>query len=148
MKRTVVGLLLLSSLAAGCGTEEEPAAAPEAPPLTKAQLIKQGDAICRAGAARGNRAANRQLDESSTRVDIRRFVVATAIPELERQLGELRALVPPRADAPRIDAMLDALEEGIEKARKDPLVVLTDPDIFADANRIARKYGFKACSEE
>lgn len=147
MKKSVVALLLIGSLAAGCGEEGEPAAEPAAPPLTKAQLIKRGDAICRAGAARATKAANRQLDASSTRADVRRFVVRTAIPELERQHDELRALAPPRTDAPRIDAMLDALQEGIEKTRKDPLAMITDGTVFAEANRIARKYGFKACSE-
>lgn len=146
MKKIVVGLLLLGSLVAGCGKDEKPAE-PEGPPLTKAQVIKQGDAICRAGAKRVERAAGRRLGEDSTRADVRRFVVRTMIPELERQVSDLRALRPPARDAPQIDAMLDAAEEGIAEARENPIRALTDPKVFAKANRIATKYGFKVCNK-
>lgn len=145
MKRTIVGLLLLGSVVAGCGKDEQPAA-PEAPPLTKAQLIKQGDALCRATAKRIDK-ASRQLGEDSTRAEVRRFMRRTVLPELEQQLSALRALTPPRKDAPQIDAMLDAAAEGIEKARKDPIGVLTGKDVFAKANRIASRYGFKVCDK-
>lgn len=152
MLRTLVaGTAALACLTlAGCGDEAEPDAAPSAPPLTKAQLIAKGDAICRAGNARLEKADARVLAQwggDPTAAQARSYVVKTMVPELRRQVRELRALVPPDANAPAYDLMLDELGAVLDRAEKAPLETVAEKRPFAKANRIAKKLGFKVCSK-
>ena len=147
MKTAALGWLLCL-LATGCAQQEaDDAPAPDAPRLTKSQLIKQGDAICRAGNRRLDAAVESRLGPRSTPAQVRAFVRKVALPELEAQVAALRELQPPLADVPRIDLMLDAVEEAIEETEEEPIKALRQDAAFDRANRIARKYGFKACSE-
>lgn len=136
----------------GCaGDDERDEAAPPSPPLTKAQLIKKGDAICRAGKARQRRAdarAMKRWGDDPSREQVRTYVRDTVVPELRTQARQLRALVPPNRHAPAYDRMLDELEAVVAAVEKSPLDTISqDGDPFATANRIAAKLGFKVCSK-
>ncbi len=149
MKGSLAALGCLFGLAvAGCAQSEDVGAPPpESPPLTKAQLIKQGDRICKASNRRLDAAVTAELRPNPTAAQVKKIMLEVAVPELEGQVAALRELVPPSSDAPMIDLMLDAVDEAIEETRKNPIKVVRDDDAFDDANRIARKYGFKHCSE-
>jgi hypothetical protein len=67
---------------------------------------------------------------------------------MERELRRLKALNPPEADEARVRAIRAGIESGIKDAKADYLdLFVKETDPFAEANELARRYGFKACAE-
>ena len=76
-----------------------------------------------------------------------RFTRTTAIPNVERQLAELRKLPQPRQDRETVEAYYAAYERGIAQLKQDPgLVTRTQiPPAFRLSNRIATRLGMFQC---
>lgn len=147
-KLAALVLLLAGPFLVACQADEEVGAKPpSSPPLTKAELIKQGDRICRDG-AKEFLATAAPVPRNPSRAQLRAYVEDVLVPEMESQLAALRALEPPRADLPRIDQMLDEWADAIEKVKEDPLgQVGRMATLTARGDRIATKYGFKVCNQ-
>lgn len=138
----------------GCGGGDEPATSDDqasetqARALTKAELIEQGDAICRASNEKIDVADDRFIDpENPTEAEFRAAINDTLIPEVKGQISDLRALEAPAEDVDTITAILDALEAELAKVEADPLFILDD-GAFADANELAQDYGFEVCGQD
>jgi hypothetical protein len=144
----IVALVLLLSgpFLVGCeGEEEVGAKPPSSPPLTKAQLIKEFEAIC-GRRARRFEATVAPLAKNPTPAQARAYILDTLVPELESQLAALRALEPPRADLPRVDQMLDEWTEAVETLKARPLKEAARfGELTARGDRIGAKYGLKDC---
>jgi hypothetical protein len=129
---------LLASLT-GCGGGEEG--------LTKAQFIRQGDAICRqAEAEQVELAAHYKKKEIAPG----HFepVTSVIVPPMEKELRRLKGLSPPQDDETKVRAILEGIESGVFDAQHDYLDVFYEGnDPFAEANELARKFGFHACAE-
>ncbi len=152
MRRTVAALsataLCLVLAACGDDTAKDPAGSDEPKALTKAELIEQGDAICKASNDK-MKAASAPLEAGDpTEAEAVAFITETLIPEVEGQAQDLRDLVPPAEDAAAIDAMLDALEAELAKVKADPAYAFSAEGGFVEANKLAVDYGFKECGEE
>jgi hypothetical protein len=134
----VLGAASLLSLLIGCGGNEEQ--------LTKAQFLKQGNAICKqAGAEQAELASHYKKGQ----VAPGEFGVVTAVfvPPMEKELRRLKALAPPQDDEKQVQAILKGIEKGIKDAKFDYLdlfVKQTDP--FVQANEQAQKYGLDICA--
>lgn len=145
MKKLLIALTACSTLAlAGCGENETKAAA-EPSALTKAEFIKQADAICAASEARIEKLGS-EISENSSMEEITAFLEKKVIPELTSTVEKVRDLEPPKADADEVDAMLDALEAEVAKVKETPIAIMGD-DAFADANKLAADYGLTTCAE-
>jgi hypothetical protein len=143
----VVSALALAAFMAGCGGGGE---APVS--LTKAQFIKQANAICSRGAARFNAlyqsfvrkyplpgGKRRSLDEYSE-------AVKTALaPAIKWELEEIRALGVPAGDAHTVDTILAAIEGGLEKVEKHPGVQANTERQFERSTNLANAYGLETC---
>jgi hypothetical protein len=134
-------LAVIAFAIAGCGGGDD------AP--SKAEYIGKADAICKKGndeIAKGAAAlgASPTPDEATT------FAKDKLIPNIEGQLSDLRDLDKPDGDGDTIDAITDALQSGLDKAKADPSSLVsgdaaTTP--FADANAKADAYGLKVCGK-
>jgi hypothetical protein len=134
----MAGAAALALAIAGCGGGESR--------LTKAQFIKQGEAICRQAAVEQAKIASHYKGE----VVSGNFEAVTAVfvPPMKKELRRLEALSPPQADEKEIGAILRAIESGVKDAKADYLdLFVKETDPFIRANTLARKYGFKACAE-
>jgi hypothetical protein len=68
------------------------------------------------------------------------------IPAMRSQLEELRGLGTPREDGDRAEAMIDAFDEGIEKAEARPERAARDgSEAFGKARRLATEFGVTSC---
>lgn len=140
--------LCLVLAACGDDTATDPASSEEPKALTKAELIEQGDAICKASNDRMTAASASLETGEPTEADFVAFITGTFVPETEGQVRDLRELVPPTEDAAAIEAMLDSLEADLAKAKADPEYLISSVDVFDEANELAKDYGFKECSED
>ena len=109
-----------------------------APALSKEQFIAQADAICAAGDKTINAAVQALGDGQPSQADLQQFA-QIAVPALQEQVDAIRALPPPSGDEAQITAMLDAVQDGIDKIKSDPSAIEADP--LDQADQLARTTG-------
>lgn len=144
------------AVAAGCGSSDDGGDTTEvAVAVTKAQLIKQGDAICKQGNeeieegfetyAEENDIPDGQEPSNEQGVEI---VEQVLVPNLKTQSELIRGIGSPEGDEEEVGELLDSLDAAIEEAEDDPESLFNeDTDPFGDANEKAQAYGFSECGE-
>jgi len=79
---------------------------------------------------------------------IERFGSEVVVPNLRRQMEELRALIPPRGDEETVAEIYETAERGIERLAADPALFNDRAAVrreLGQARRLARGYGFFEC---
>jgi hypothetical protein len=151
MHRFAISIALLSSLflLPACGSSADGTAS-SGP--AKAQFIKRADQTCERtdkiqNAAIATVLKRRSGASQSTALEEKAVIVA-GLPPIRVEMKELDALRVPDGDEEQIEAFLDAVTVAIEKAEEDPSTLLDSNSLgpFAEASKLAKKYGFKACA--
>lgn len=149
--KAVLGWTLVAAvLLAGCGGSNTDSGRSS---LSKEEFIAKADAVC----AKTNKRMEAELGKFLTsgeqitnlsKADNERFVTKVLIPNLEKEIDELKALGVPTEDEERAKAMIAALEEGLETAEADPkaLAASSSDIVYGIASRLAGEYGLKVCS--
>jgi hypothetical protein len=140
-------VLAVAFAVAGCGGDDDASA--EAP--TKAEFIRQIDGICQAGNRRMEGAFAKLLEggEKLPLPDdprVQELVGTVMIPNLAREIEQMKELEPPNGDEEKVDAFINALEEGLETAEENPQLVTTKTEIvYGISSRLAKEYGLEIC---
>jgi hypothetical protein len=137
--------VLIGLGAAGCGssagsrTDDPPTAT-----LTKVEFLAKANAICRRANRKQNAAAQKEFDiKQPTTAQIMSFAKDTAIPGISDQIKALRALGPP---SPTVTRMLNVAERALDRVKRDPALLASESDPFANFRRLAHLYGLTACA--
>jgi hypothetical protein len=146
-------------VAVGCGSGDDGSSSNDSsqasvttdPAATKASFIRQGDAICdktdKTQEAELKAYLKKDPNAQSTKAGQSKMVLAVGLPPIQREAEELAALGAPSADAKKVEAIVEGIEEAVEKGEKDPSSVLTgSKNPFAQVDKLAAEYGFKACN--
>lgn len=146
-----VASLAIALVVAGCGGgSDEPAG------VSKAEFIREANAICEqtgeriesefaaylesGEAERTGEANDLTNDEAAARV-----AEEILIPAMRQRLEKLRALGIQDGDE-RASALLEAFDEGIEKAEAHPERAVRDgTEAFGKSERLASEYGLDSC---
>jgi hypothetical protein len=147
---TVVAAALLVS---GCGGGSDDSSSVSS--LSKKAFIVKADAICQKGSERMQAElfkvlrkdkVNGKLKKPSL-ADNEKFIVTVLVPSLKREIAELKALGAPEGDEERVDAIVAALEEGLETAEGNPEAVAAGSSdmVFGIPSRLAGEYGLAVC---
>jgi hypothetical protein len=140
---------VLALLASGCGSDDGDSGEAR---LTKAELIEQGDNICQQ--ADGKRLAGlapyiREAKEGKglpPKPQQEELVVELVLPPFQEEAEELSELNPPEADEEEVQALIQAIEEAVERGEADPSSILGGASSqFGEAEKLGREYGFKHC---
>jgi hypothetical protein len=160
---TVLALLAALVLAAGCGggdddqTDATAAAGGDASngvetasnteTLPKQQYIRRANAVCRKAGVQIQREFRPYLEDGleSLPQAAPAMVNDVLIPGLETEIEELRAIGLPDEGAEEVDAMITALEEGMERATEDPEDFVLRSSGFQESEQLGRKFGSSAC---
>jgi hypothetical protein len=149
----LAGTVVAALIVAGCGGGGGELSTSS---ISKAAFIKKLDAIC----AKGNETAEANFDTYAKRTNFtpaeinKKMSEAEAaelaetvlLPAIKQEVAQIRQLSVPSGDQDRIEAMVDAIEEGIETTERIPKVVLEEiPVGFGVANRLAKEYGLQVC---
>jgi hypothetical protein len=122
------------------------------PPLTKAEFIKQGDAICE----KVPQSYNKKLEQLNFKAEKEKNkLVSTAegnlkaaVPPLYVAAEELEELTPPSKDEQEAEAIVDSLEAAAKGVEAKPTSELTGPKSpFAEFQKLTGDYGFKFCNQ-
>lgn len=141
--------ILVLCLALGCGSNDTSQSTQA--PLSKASFIKKGDSICGRIDTDEFKGAARYIKEhphQSEEVAQENLVLHVALPLVQEAIEEFRKLPPPDAKKAEVEAMISAMEEGVEDAKKDPAATLgSEGNPFDSANHLAGAYGFEVCKD-
>ena len=137
--------LMVAGAGAGCGDDDEEA-------LSKAEYIKQGDAICKKAGADLEKEVEDMFpdlgpNEEPTEEQLTTFVDDAFKPNADGQLDDLRDLPPPEGDEDTLNGIYDGFEEAVATVEDDPTILLEEDDPFEAPSQEAADYGFKDCSE-
>lgn len=150
MKVTRVAIVALASLAvgavavAGCGGDDETSSTTAA--ISKEDFLTQGNQIC----AEGNKKFDEGLKQlqgeggnEPSEADIEQFATDSAVPIIQEQIDQLRALGIPSGDEDQVNAFLDSAQSDNDKLEADPSLLTSN--LFADTNKLAHQYGLTEC---
>ena len=148
----IAAVVAITMLVAGCGGGSD---ASSGGSISKEEFIAKADAICKKGNKRMEAELFKFLRKSRSGgsltkpsvEDNEKFIVTVLIPSLKQEISELKELGVPEGDEEKVDAMIAALEEGLETAEDDPETVAagTADIVFGIASRLAGEYGIETC---
>lgn len=145
----VLALVALASIVAGCGGDDSETTAT----ITKAELIKQGDQICKKANEQSQADAeefakeNDFTFEKASDEQLEEAVAEVLVPNLNGQIEDIRALGAPEGDEEQVEEILDSLEGAADEIEDDPGLVF-DGEVLKEPSKLAEAYGFEVCGEE
>jgi hypothetical protein len=145
----LAAFLGLAVLSAGCGSSGGDTTVT----LTKAQFVKQGDAICKKGyeeksASLAPFVKDPQKYAELTRPEEEKLVLKLVLPSYKKEAKELRELAPPEGEEQTIDAMITELEDTVKRVEEDPGSILNGAHKqFAKVEAMTNDYGFEYCGD-
>jgi hypothetical protein len=142
--------LVSALVAAGCGSDSGDTATAS---ISKAEFVKQANATCEKGREKlhtdylvFSREKNGQRVPS--RAEYEEYIDRVVAPNLNRLGSQISALEVPEGDEDQIEALLAAIDEGLENAEAKPESVLANnAEIFSKAIKLATAYDLAACAE-
>lgn len=120
--------------------------------MTKAEFVKQGNEICKAGVAKKDaelEAGLRKQAREGGELDQKgkeQFVVEVAVPPIRSMIEELDELDLPAEGTAQAEALIAEMDRILEEVEEDPNKVLGTTDPFTKANAQAAKFGLKECA--
>ncbi|HEU4393818.1 MAG TPA: hypothetical protein VFR04_09335 [Solirubrobacterales bacterium] len=137
------------AIATGCGDSSDGSE----PALTKAEYIKQGNAICKKGVEERIAVSEDVFKEHTkngklelTQAEEEDLVSETTLPPVRKAVEELAALAPPEGEEDTVNAIVEGFEEAVEAVEEDPGSVLGSGDSpFAEPTEKAGDYGLQPC---
>lgn len=149
---TTLGFVIAVGVALGCGSGEDEATSADekaSAPLTKAQFIKQADAICttiseeRTGELSAWKKKNpEKASNSKEELDSGLKEVISA--SVRREAEELEALEPPAEDEVEVSRMIANLSKVSEELEQEGVKTLARPNLEQFKSEAA-DYGLEIC---
>jgi hypothetical protein len=137
---SIVGLAILAALlVAGCGGSDET--------VTKTDFIRQGNAVCgKWQQARGNRfrEVNSKFKPPVTQAKREKAILYVVEPYGDAIEG-LKELDPPAGEEEKVEAIIKAMEEGLNQAEANPGSLISSNTAFSKSNKLTKEYGLKEC---
>lgn len=154
-KALVLALAAFAAIAmivAGCGGGGD--STTDSSSLTKAEFLKQGNAVC----AKGNKEIEEGFEEfeqenglqnkQPTKAQLTEAIETVVLPAVRDQVEGIEALGAPSGEEAKVEAITDAAGEAVEEGEEDPASLSSEKaDPFAEANELANEYGLVKCGE-
>jgi hypothetical protein len=135
---------LATALLGGCGGSDSS-------PLSKAELVKQGDVICKRALLKKEKAGTAALTLLTRKTSGSRSAVeAEALGLVLHPIGEmteqLEDLDPADGQQAKFGAILSAFEREISQLEANPKAAMASESAFLKPDKLAKQYGFKSCT--
>lgn len=128
---------------AGCGGGGD-----ETTALTKAEFVKQANAICKEAEQERLNEVKRVIatvDPDGTKQERDKAVQDVFVDPYEGAAEEIESLGAPSGDGAKIEALTDAMKASLRKVEKNPRLVGRSNIQFAESNKLANDYGLTNC---
>jgi hypothetical protein len=147
LKLTVActALVVAGAIAAGCGGDDETTAA-AVPAATKAEFLKEGDAIlCTKSEAVAAAAEQIAAVKKPTAEQLTSFVQDDVLPAVQTAYDGLAALPVSAGDETEVAAILARMKAAIAAVEADPAALVSGPDPFTKSDTLISAYGLAGC---
>ena len=142
----MAGTLAVALIVGGCGSSSDDGEVTESS-ITKAEFVKQAEAACEKGEKQVETSFNTYLKENkdaleqeATKAQFADVLETVLVPAIEQEIEDIREIGSPSGEVDQIQAIIDALEEGLEKSQADPRVGVQETVVFFDdAYKLARR---------
>ena len=155
MSKSLIALLVavsaIAMIVAGCGGSSDSSESTSS--LTRAEFVKQGNAIC----AKGNKEIQEGFEEfeqevgsqkQPTKAQLTEAIETIVLPAVREQVEGVQDLGAPSGEEAKVEAITDSAEEALEEGEEDPASLTSEKaDPFAKANELANEYGLTKCGE-
>jgi hypothetical protein len=148
----IIGLLATALAWAGCGGGDSGGGEVTVSSISKGELIKKGDAICKRTSEEVGKdfktfAAENASTTNPTEEQYSELIDTVLVSNVEQEIADIQALGVPKGDEEEIEAILAAREEGIEEAEAQPKrAVQANMAGFEEGDKLAKQYGFVTCA--
>jgi hypothetical protein len=145
---------LAIAIVAGCGGGGDSTTGSDSSSLTEAEFIKQADAICEKGDKESSKEVEAFVEENNvdtnkpTTKQQEEVITEVVAPNVQGQVEQISELGAPSGDEKKIEAMVDAVEEGVEEIEADPKKLIEGNNPLGKGSKLAKEYGLKSCGEE
>jgi len=148
----LAGVVAVAAIVAGCGSGDDATAS-----LTKAEFVKQANAICSKGSDEINKEiqafvkkknAKKDAAGELTKAEISEIAATIVVPSFDAQTDQLHELGAPSGAEDEITAILDSFDKGVEVGERKPETLFngkTNP--FGDTAKKATEYGLEGCGQ-
>ena len=144
----LIGLLMATMVASGCGGGDDDSS------LSKAEFTKQANAICSKRENEKNEALTKGYEnpekygiDSKGKKAEEELISKLALPPIVTMTEELGELGAPEGQEEKVEAMVRAFDDEVGEIETDLKGVLTgEVGEFAEANKLAKELGLDACS--
>ena len=139
----VLFLVLVACFLGGCGGEDEEA-------LTKAEYVKQGEAICERHNKKKDAALLKAFEDLSKSGKTagpkaeEEVIADVALPPVAQMTEELADLGLPEEQEAEAEKFISEMEAAVSEVEEDPSRALT-AEPFGQAKASAKRLGFTAC---
>jgi maltose-binding protein MalE len=160
----LAGVVAVAIVAAGCGSSSDSTSGSSesssadttatTAALSKAEFIKQGDAICTKGNKSIETEANEFAEENNvntekpTKAQKEEVITEVVAPDLLKQGEEIGELGAPSGDEAEVEAIVAAVEGGAEELEENPSLLIEGQNPLSKGSKLAGSYGFKVCGQE
>jgi hypothetical protein len=141
-----LALAAAALLAAGCGGDDDSEGGGDT--QSKAAWVEQADGICASAEQDLNQAVAQQFGgKPPSDAEQEQFVTEETIPSLQSQHDEIADLAAPEGAEEQADALLAALQSGIDALKADPASIqAAGADApLANATQLADRLGLTDC---
>lgn len=141
-------LALLAAGVGGCGGGDDSTEADTTAALTKAEFVKQANAIC----AEGNKETDAifaGFEKGESKAEAETVIENEFVPSIQGQIDDIRALGAPEGDEATVEEMLDLAQADLDTIESEPGIVISgeEEDQFADFAKIGHPYGLTECDK-
>jgi hypothetical protein len=129
---------------------EAGSAASQSGPLTKKAFVKEAEAIChKIPATYGEKSeALAKSMKNGQKPTTGETNLKAAVPADHLAIEELEALSPPTGDEQKVEAIIQALENGVKGVEEQPESELSGPKSpYAEWQKLTKDYGLSFCSQ-
>jgi len=148
----LVGVLGAAIAMFGCGGGGGSDTAVAESSISKAQYVKQAEAVCKKGNEEMEAdfavfyRENEDVKKPTESLYVNLFEEVLE-PNVSTEIEELRKLDVPKGDAAQVETMLNAREESLTIAESEPKAIIENSKkVFGKASRLAGEYGLNDCA--
>jgi len=131
---------------AGCGSDDASSASNDQETIVKADFIQAANEICKhrnEEMLAKLRPAYKQAEKLSNEAAAKKLLVRAIVPGFAREVRDLRALQPPPGEEDEVEAVINTIQEMLDRTRKDFAIGRDYP--YRKTENVAAAYGLPAC---
>jgi hypothetical protein len=158
LNKPVIGLLAalvaVAVIVAGCGSSSDTTESTAS--ISKAEFLKQGNAICAAGNKEINEGFEKFAKENNlghkepSEAQFEELTTTVFAPSVSKQINEVRALGAPEGEEAEVEEFLGNAQEALEELKEEPSRISAEgeEEPFFTVNKEAHAIGLTACGGE